>query len=109
MKHVITYVMNETTHVVIIEALTADVAAEYLRLEKPGINVLCVTEACADSIPDMIVPEARYKGAGMGDYLCTNCDEVSDGRMEFCPHCHAHMSNPLIDEEDEFERLGFFD
>lgn len=39
----------------------------------------------------------RWKGAGMGDYQCSVCDEtVSGNQHRRCPHCGAHM-----DEEAE--------
>ena len=36
---------------------------------------------------------ARWKGAGMGDYECTNCWEVVSGgdKYNFCPWCGAYM------------------
>lgn len=37
------------------------------------------------------VEEGRWKGAGFGDYRCSNCDEEVSGTPEFCPHCHAYM------------------
>lgn len=36
--------------------------------------------------------QARWKGAGMGDYECTLCWEtVSGNRNRYCPHCGATM------------------
>lgn len=37
--------------------------------------------------------EARWKGAGMGDYYCSICCSTYSGGDEFnfCPNCGAHM------------------
>lgn len=35
--------------------------------------------------------EARWKGAGMGEYYCSLCCEVGDVRERKCPNCHAQM------------------
>ena len=49
--------------------------------------------------------EARYKGQGMGDYICSLCEEVtSDTRNEICEHCGATVDafeNPHMDYEDD--------
>lgn len=38
--------------------------------------------------------EYKWKGAGFGDYECTNCWEITAGTPAICPHCKAVMSNP---------------
>lgn len=35
--------------------------------------------------------EARWKGAGLGDYYCSLCCEVGDVREQRCPNCNALM------------------
>ncbi len=37
--------------------------------------------------------EARWKGAGMGEYYCSLCCETSpsDNQLNYCPHCGAYM------------------
>ena len=35
--------------------------------------------------------EARWKGAGMGDYYCSLCCEIGDIRAQRCPNCNALM------------------
>ena len=40
--------------------------------------------------------QARWKGAGLGDYYCSLCCEVGDIREQICPHCNALM---YTDEE----------
>lgn len=35
--------------------------------------------------------EARWKGAGMGDYYCSLCQYQMSGRTKFCPECGAKM------------------
>ena len=35
--------------------------------------------------------EARWKGAGMGDYYCSLCQHTISGRTKFCPECGAKM------------------
>lgn len=35
--------------------------------------------------------QARWKGAGMGEYYCSLCCEVGDVRERICSHCHASM------------------
>ena len=42
--------------------------------------------------------EARWKGAGMGDYYCSLCQHTISGRTKFCPECGAKM-----DEWEEAE------
>lgn len=31
--------------------------------------------------------EGRWKGAGMGDYRCSLCDGIVNGKYKFCPYC----------------------
>lgn len=33
--------------------------------------------------------EGRWKGAGMGDYRCSLCDETVNGKYKFCSNCGA--------------------
>ena len=40
--------------------------------------------------------EARWKGAGLGEYYCNLCCEVGDVREQRCPKCNALM---YMDEE----------
>jgi hypothetical protein len=35
--------------------------------------------------------QARWKGAGLGDYYCSLCCEVGDIREQRCQNCHALM------------------
>ena len=36
--------------------------------------------------------QARWKGAGMGDYYCSLCRKtVSGNRLRYCPRCGAEM------------------
>lgn len=35
--------------------------------------------------------QARWKGAGMGEYYCSLCCEVGDVRSLRCPNCEALM------------------
>lgn len=36
--------------------------------------------------------EGRWKGAGMGDYRCSLCDETVGGNHHnYCPSCGAYM------------------
>ena len=38
------------------------------------------------------VREARWKGAGVGDYYCSLCQETVGGNnFRFCPYCGAKM------------------
>lgn len=37
------------------------------------------------------VPEARWKGAGFGDYTCSKCNETQNGRSTLCPSCLSLM------------------
>lgn len=45
------------------------------------------------------VKEARWKGAGMGDYYCSLCGSVYSGGDEynFCPNCGAKMKDVIAD------------
>ena len=40
--------------------------------------------------------QARWKGAGLGEYYCSLCCEVGDIREQRCPNCNASM---YTDEE----------
>lgn len=43
-----------------------------------------------------LVVRGRWKGAGMGDYLCSVCDEtVSGNQYRRCPYCGAHMDEEV--------------
>lgn len=48
--------------------------------------------------PEGETREARWKGAGMGDYYCSLCQHRISGRTKFCPECGAKM-----DEWEETE------
>lgn len=38
------------------------------------------------------IKHGRWKGAGMGDYMCSWCGEVVSGnRYHYCPNCGARM------------------
>ncbi len=42
------------------------------------------------------VKHGRWKGAGMGDYYCSLCQEVVSGNdFKFCPNCGAKMDGQL--------------
>ena len=42
--------------------------------------------------PTSDTAEGRWKGAGMGDYRCSICDEtVSGNSYKYCPYCGARM------------------
>lgn len=38
------------------------------------------------------VEEARWKGAGMGDFRCSRCDTVVSGKPDVCPGCRSRMT-----------------
>ena len=40
--------------------------------------------------------KARWKGAGMGDYYCSLCQEEIGGQRKFCPNCGAKMVGELL-------------
>lgn len=49
-------------------------------------------EFCSNGRKKEEVVHARWKGAGMGDYYCSWCNEaVSGNQLEECPHCGAKM------------------
>ena len=54
-----------------------------------------VTTAQIDDAPTIEaepIRQARWKGAGMGDYMCSLCNEVVTGnRYHYCPNCGAKM------------------
>ena len=61
--------------------------------------------------------EARWRGAGFGDYECTLCwERVSGNRERYCPYCGATMYNDTEWEkalekfkwEDEFDEILSF-
>ena len=50
-------------------------------------------------VKEMEIEEARWKGAGLGDYYCSVCCTQVSGRPKECPCCHRKMSNPVEPEE----------
>ena len=82
-------------HGFIVEAADSNVASEYFRLTHPdseGVVVRALRGGdMKPGIPFKVVPEGRWKGAGMGDYRCSLCDTETAGTPEFCPECHAYM------------------
>ena len=95
MKYNVTYKQDNVYQSIFVEAPAATVAADYFCIQKPFAEVLDVRKSCPDDEkpgkPVMVVPEARWKGAGFGDYRCSLCDEEVSGTLPFCPHCHAYM------------------
>ena len=68
----------------------------YLRGEAEPIEVRAAYEqkaynkGYADGIAEK--RQARWKGAGMGDYMCSLCNMVVSGnRYHYCPNCGALM------------------
>lgn len=66
-------------------------------------------ENCLDAIPAADVVErksARWKGAGLGDYYCSLCNETYSIGAErvndwhFCPNCGADMRPDPLKEVD---------
>ena len=37
------------------------------------------------------VVHGRWKGAGMGDYYCSVCQQLVNPRTNYCPNCGAKM------------------
>ena len=59
---------------------------DYQSMER---TVVKLTQAIAEAEP---VRHGRWKGAGMGDYMCSRCAEVVSGnRYHYCPNCGARM------------------
>lgn len=56
-------------------------------------------EECSACLADHLIAngvtireEGRWKGAGMGDYRCSLCDEIVSGdHHNYCPSCGAYM------------------
>ena len=44
--------------------------------------------------------QARWKGAGTGEYYCSLCCEVGNVREQRCPNCHA-----LMYTQKEYEQM----
>ena len=70
---------------------------------------ICDMERIEDNDKTFIFPKPEkqikvvfvhsWKGAGMGDYYCSRCNEtVSGNRHKYCPYCFARM---YTDEEWE--------
>jgi len=57
-------------------------------------QMLKTWEAIEDGSLQVDEPTARWKGAGMGDYTCSKCNDTISGRPTICPSCKAVMSNP---------------
>ena len=49
--------------------------------------------------------QARWKGAGMGEYYCSLCCEVGNVREQRCPNCHALMYTQLSCSNVYTERI----
>lgn len=60
-----------------------------------GFSSRAAVEHIADHLISkgvIIREEGRWKGAGMGDYRCSLCDEtVSGNHHNYCPSCGAYM------------------
>ena len=41
-----------------------------------------------DAVP---IKVARWKGRGFGDYECSLCCEITNGKPRYCPNCGADM------------------
>lgn len=95
MKYHISYEKSGVYQAMIVDARSAAVAEHYLMSQKPDARICGTHEASIDDMkpgmPVLVVEEGRWKGAGFGDYRCSNCDEEVSGTPEFCPHCHSYM------------------
>lgn len=97
MKYHITHERNGIYHGLLMEAPSQEVAETYFLLTHPNHRICGTYEICSEDLKPgvpvevVVVPEGRWKGAGMGDYYCSYCDEVTSGTPEYCPHCHAYM------------------
>lgn len=95
MKYQVSFRRNDVPQAIFVEAPSAEVAKRYFEIETPDAKISDVREATADderpSKPVLTVKEARWKGAGLGDYYCSLCCEQISGQTEFCPNCHAYM------------------
>lgn len=50
----------------------------------------------ADAKAEFEPKHGRWKGAGMGDYMCSLCAEVVSGnRWHYCPNCGAQMASEV--------------
>jgi len=92
--------------------IDADKLMERLNKKKPGAANQRYTEGFNDALmrfrsmlhsepaADVVrVEEARWKGAGMGDYYCSLCQEtVSGNKFKYCPYCGAKMNGGESDE-----------
>lgn len=91
----ISYKRSGVYQSIIVKAHSLEVAQKYFRVRIPNAEVLGARQAQAGDMkpgkPVMVVTEARWKGAGFGDYRCSLCDEETSGTPDFCPHCHAYM------------------
>lgn len=61
-----------------------------------GCTMPSVDKAYACSLEDVdeayfTRPSARWKGAGLGDYMCSLCGEIVSGTPKYCPNCEAKM------------------
>ena len=51
--------------------------------------------------PIKVVRQARWKGAGFGDYECTRCSDIVSGHLHrYCPNCGAMMYTDAEWEEE---------
>ena len=44
--------------------------------------------------------KGRWKGAGMGDYMCSYCGEVVNKKYTYCPYCGIPMNKKEVEECD---------
>lgn len=51
--------------------------------------------------------EARWKGAGFGDYMCSYCSTVVSGQPDECPECGALMDK--VDDGRDLELDNLFE
>ena len=86
---------------------TLQMVKQYIKA-LPTIDIDAITKAHADKGYEQGYRDgyatakpvsARWKDAGMGDYMCSRCAEVISGnRHHYCPNCGAPMD---LDEVKE--------
>lgn len=61
---------------------------------------ITITTSTTTTNPEKIencgTKRGRWKGAGMGDYMCSLCNMVVSGnRYHYCPNCGARMDETV--------------
>lgn len=74
---------------------TTDDHDKYRHIEDECRMMIGHSKPTVNAVP---VRQGRWKGAGMGDYYCSLCQQLVSDRTNYCPNCGAIMVGGVNDE-----------